>query len=137
MWQYRRRTPGGRTGANVVCSSANRRRLLGSLIGSVWVVSAPVLAGEPPTVDAKQLGISESMLRYCEKADAEVVPKLRVKVNSLLQGASAASVAAARKASEYRSVFDSVTEFVGRVDPHNAKVPCQTAASDNGQANRR
>jgi hypothetical protein len=36
----------------MVWSNANRRRLLGSLICSVWAVSAPVSAAEPPTADA-------------------------------------------------------------------------------------
>jgi hypothetical protein len=36
----------------MVWSIAIRRRLLGSLICSVWVVSAPVSATEPPTADA-------------------------------------------------------------------------------------
>jgi hypothetical protein len=36
----------------MVWSNANRRRLLGSLICSVWAVSAPVSAAEPPAADA-------------------------------------------------------------------------------------
>jgi hypothetical protein len=36
----------------MVRSSANRRWFLGSLICSVWAVSAPVSATEPPAVDA-------------------------------------------------------------------------------------
>jgi hypothetical protein len=36
----------------MVWSNANRRRLLGSLICSVWAVSAPVSATEPPAADA-------------------------------------------------------------------------------------
>jgi len=36
----------------MVRSNANRRWLLGSLICSVWAVSAPVSAAEPPAVDA-------------------------------------------------------------------------------------
>jgi hypothetical protein len=37
----------------MVWSNANCRRLLGSLICSVWAVSAPVSAAEPPTVQAQ------------------------------------------------------------------------------------
>jgi hypothetical protein len=42
----------GGMGANMVRSSADRRWFLGSLICSVWAVSAPVSAAEPPAVDA-------------------------------------------------------------------------------------
>jgi hypothetical protein len=116
--------------------TASRRQLLGSLICSVWAVSASVSAAEPPTVDAKQLGITESTLRYCEKADVEVVSTLREKVKSLMQGASAVTVASARNSIEYRTAFDSVTDFVGKLDPHNAKLPCKNAASTKPQASR-
>ena len=41
-----------KAGANMVRSNGNRRWVLGSLICSVWAVSAPVSATEPPAVDA-------------------------------------------------------------------------------------
>src|ERR1700736_2872397 len=41
-----------RAGANMVRSNGNRTWFLGSLICSVWAVSAPVSATEPPAVDA-------------------------------------------------------------------------------------
>ena len=41
-----------RAGANMVRSNANRRWFLGGLICSVWAVSAPVSATEPPAGDA-------------------------------------------------------------------------------------
>jgi hypothetical protein len=38
-----------------------------------------------------------------------------------------------RNSAEYRTAFESVTQFIAKVDPHNATQPCRQAAASQGR----
>ena len=44
--------------------------------------------------------------------------------NSSIQGASAQQLAEVRNSDEYRKAYDSVVDFVARIDEHNVKRFC-------------
>ncbi len=103
------------------------RRVSIAVVGCALALSGRAWAAEP-AVDGRALGVAESILSYCTRVDASAVPRIHAKVESLLQGVSAAAAAHARGSQEYRLAYQSVTDFVSKVDPHNAKRPCSAAA---------
>lgn len=75
-------------------------------------------------MDAQALGITESILAYCGPLDPEAATKIRERIKELARGASEEQLAAVRSGEEYRRAYDSMVEFVGKVDEHNAKRVC-------------
>jgi hypothetical protein len=64
------------------------------------------------------------MLKYCARVDAPDAARLQEKVKRLVHGASDAEVARIRSTAEYRTAYDAVTDFVSKVDEHNARQAC-------------
>ena len=48
-------------------------------------------------------------------------------IKQLVQGAGEPQLAEVRKSDEYRKAYDSVVDFVGKIDPRNAKRFCSEA----------
>jgi len=48
-------------------------------------------------------------------------------IKQVVQGASEQQLAEVRKSDEYRKAYDSVVDFVGKIDQHNAKRFCSEA----------
>jgi hypothetical protein len=89
--------------------------------GLAW----PALAqADPHTPDARALGITEAMLDYCSKAYPSSAVKFQYQITRLTQGASAETLAKVRGSEEYRRARDAEGDFVGKVDPRNAKRVC-------------
>jgi hypothetical protein len=89
--------------------------------GLAW----PALAqADPQTPDARALGITEAMLDYCAKAYPSSAVKFQYQITRLTQGASAETLAKVRGSKEYHRAHDAEGDFVGKVDPHNAKRVC-------------
>jgi hypothetical protein len=103
-----------------------RRAKLGYAMGCTLALTGVATAAEP-AVDGRALGVAESILNYCSRVDAPAAVKLHEKVDLLLHGVSAAAAAHVRGTNEYRVAYESVSDFVGKVDPHNAKRPCRAA----------
>jgi hypothetical protein len=99
---------------------------LAILGGGTFCTSAICLAAEP-SPNAQALGISEGILSYCARVDAPTAAKLQARVKALAQGASEETLAKIRNSDEYRQGYDSATDFVSKVDPHNAARPCTEA----------
>jgi hypothetical protein len=104
-----------------------RKAEVGCVLLGCALAASGVAAAAEPVVDARALGVAESILNYCSRVDAPVAARLQEKVDLLLHGTSAAAAARVRGTNEYRVAFESVTEFVSKVDPHNAKRPCSAA----------
>jgi hypothetical protein len=102
------------------------RRILWGMAVGLLGVSNLALAAEP-SIDARALGVRESLLSYCAGVDPQDAAKLRQKIKGLLQGESKESLSQTRQSPDYRVGYDSVTAFVAKVDKHNAKQPCATA----------
>jgi hypothetical protein len=86
-----------------------------------------LVQAEEPAPNARALGITESMLKYCARVDASAVVRLKEQARLLVQGASAQTVARVRNTDDYRKAYDSVTDFVGKVAEQNAKRPCEAS----------
>lgn len=109
-----------------VTGCSMRKAKLGCALGCALALSGIASAAEP-AVDARALGRAESILNYCSRVDPPAAAKLHEKVDLLLHGVSTASAAHIRGTNEYRAAYESVSDFVGKVDPHNAKRPCSAA----------
>lgn len=89
------------------------------------VLSVPCLSQtqtEPP--DARALGTTEAILNYCTKADPADADKYQARDKLLIGKASQEDLDELRNSDEYRQAYDSVADFVAKVDEHNAKRVC-------------
>jgi len=93
--------------------------------GCVWLAlsTAAFAEGEPP-FSAQALGIAEGVASYCQSIDPAGADKVRQMIKQLVQGASAQQLAKVRNSDEYRKGYDSVAEFTGKIDAHNAGKFC-------------
>lgn len=97
----------------------------------VCVALAP-LAHADGLSNTQVLGVTESALSYCGARDPVSADRLRQKIKQLVQGASAQRLAEVRSSYEYRKAYDSMADFVARIDPHNAKRFCaETSVARN------
>jgi hypothetical protein len=95
----------------------------------VWLVWAgwawgPIAHADGAPPNARVLGVNESALSYCGARDPAAAARLRQKIEQLVQGASAQQLAEVRNSDEYRKAYDSVVDFVARIDEHNVKRFC-------------
>ena len=103
-------------------------RFVGLMGGAL--LAAPLLArADAPVLNAQTLGITESVLHYCAPIDPGSATRLRQKIKLLQQGANEQQLATVRNSKEYRKAYDSMVEFVGKVDAHNAKRVCSESAA--------
>jgi hypothetical protein len=77
-----------------------------------------------PALDARTLGVAEAMVGYCQKADPADAEKYAQLVKQIVKGQSDKIIAAVRESDAYRQAYDSMSDFVSKVDEHNAKVTC-------------
>jgi len=91
-----------------------------------WALG-PIAHGDGALPNARVLGVSESALSYCGPRDPAAAARLRRKIEQLVQGASAQQLAEVRNSDEYRKAYDSVVDFVAKIDEHNVKTFCAEA----------
>ena|ERR1700688_116632 len=84
-----------------------------------------------PALDAKTLGVAEAMVGYCQKADPADAAKYAQLVKQIVNGQSDKVVAAVRQSDAYRQAYDSMTDFVSKVDEHNAKTTCSKSLAQS------
>jgi hypothetical protein len=101
----------------------NQKRLP-ALLACGWFAAVPLAYADEPVLDAQALGVIESVLQYCGAIDPVAAARLREKIKQLVQGASEQRLAQVRSSDEYRRAYDSVVDFVSKVDEHNAKRVC-------------
>ena len=88
-----------------------------------WVV--PTLGqSATPAPDPRAIGIAEAMRDYCAKAYPASLPQQQFQVQRLINGLSAEALAQVRRSEPYRRARIAESEFVGKIDPHNAKRTC-------------
>jgi hypothetical protein len=87
-------------------------------------------SADGPVPNARVLGVAESALSYCGPLEPEAAGRLRHRIKQLVQGASEPQLAEVRNSNEYRKAYDSVVDFVAKIDPHNAKRFCAEAATE-------
>lgn len=84
-------------------------------------------AADDAPLSAHTLGVAEGMLPYCERLDPVTAARLRGRIKQRVAGQSQQTIAKIRSADEYRSAYQSVTDFVAKVDDHNAHRACAHA----------
>lgn len=85
--------------------------------------------GAEVTADVHALAITESLISYCQRIDPTATAQLKKHDADLAKGIDAHGLRQLRDSDEYRAAYQSLQQFVARVDEHNARRPCQTAAS--------
>jgi hypothetical protein len=81
-----------------------------------------------PQINAQQLAVVDRAVEFCTPVDAESAKKLKDKVAALTKGASADAVAQARSSDGYKEAYSTMGNFIGEIDPRNAKVACENTA---------
>ena len=84
----------------------------------------PIAHADGALPNARVLGVNEGALSYCGPRDPAAAARLRQKIERLVQGASAQQLAEVRNSDEYRKAYDSVVDFVAKIDEHNVKRFC-------------
>ena len=88
-----------------------------------WALG-PIAYADGALPSARVLGVNEGALSYCGPRDPAAAARLRQKIERLVQGASAQQLAEVRNSDEYRKAYDSVVDFVAKIDEHNVKRFC-------------
>lgn len=96
-----------------------------------WLAAPALVWGEAPPPNAHVLGVAESVLNYCEPVDPAASARMRTLIGQLVQGVTEQQLSEVRESDEYRKAYDSVSDFVGKVDPHNAKRICSESMADS------
>jgi hypothetical protein len=86
-------------------------------------------AGSAP--DPKALALADGRLSYCTKAVPSTAATYQDEVKRLTEGASKQLLAQVRASGEYRKARESIDDFVGRVDEHNAGRVCHQTVARN------
>jgi len=85
----------------------------------------PIAHADRALPNARILGVNEGALSYCGPRDpAAAAARLRQWIAQLVQGASAQQLAEVRNSDEYRKAYDSVADFVAKIDEHNVERFC-------------
>ena len=100
-------------------------------LASAWLALTPLVFADTPAPNAQVLGVTESVINYCGPIDPAAADRLRQMIKQLVQGASEQQLAEVRNSDEYRKAYDSVADFVGKVDEHNAKRACSESLAEN------
>jgi len=100
-------------------------------LGCVGLALPPLALADGPPPSAQALAIAESVINYCGPIDPAGADRLRQMIKQLVQGASEQQLAEVRNSDEYRKAYDSVADFVGKVDEHNAKRACSESLAEN------
>jgi hypothetical protein len=115
--------------------------LAGGLMLAPWLARADVKAmgavdakavGAPvdaKAVDGRGLGLTESVLKFCEKKDPPSAPKLKDRIKQLEGGASKTALAKVRTGPDYLRARQSMDDFLGKVDDRNAARVCAGPAA--------
>ena len=74
--------------------------------------------------DARVLAVTESALKYCNGIDSSAALKLELQKRKLVKGVSENALDKIRESDEYRHAYAAESDFVSKVDEHNAKRIC-------------
>jgi hypothetical protein len=108
----------------MMCRVSNKPMGFIALLACCGLAWPALTQADGQTPDARVLGITEAMLDFCAKAYPSSAVKFQYQITRLTQGASAETLAKVRSSEEYRRAHDAEDDFVGKVDPHNAKRVC-------------
>jgi hypothetical protein len=93
-------------------------------------VVPPAAHTRPGTVNARDLGIAEAMLRFCKRVDPAAEPRLKEKVKLVMQGASSEMLGRIRRSEDYRKAHESLDAFAAKIDEHNYQRFCSVSPAE-------
>ena len=99
-------------------------------LACAWLALSPLAFADAPAPNAQALGVAESALNYCGPLDPVDADRMRQMIKQLVQGASEQQLAEVRNSDEYRKAYDSVVDFVSKIDPRNAKQFCSETSHE-------
>jgi hypothetical protein len=99
-------------------------------LACAWLALPPLALADGAQPSAQVLGVTESVINYCGPIDPPAADRLRQMIRQLVQGASEQQLAEVRKSDEYRKAYDSVVDFVGKIDQRNAKQFCSETPTE-------
>jgi len=99
-------------------------RVLKILCVGAGLVAAGGAWADQSAPDPQALGTIEALVGYCSKAAPAQAGKYQEQIKQLLKGQSEKQVAGIRASEEYRKAYDTMAEFVAKVDERNAKLAC-------------
>ena len=103
------------------------RTLLAAACGALVLAGGARAAQVSAHLDAHALGTTESLQRYCAKIDPKAAARLGAKARRLEDGTPKGEADAVRRSDAYRKAYEAVSDFVAKVDAHNAARPCSQA----------
>lgn len=84
----------------------------------------PVRAAQDAAIDARELGVAESLMSWCARVDPEGSAKIQARVNQMVAGRAPELLEETRQSEPYRSGYASVSAFTPQIDPHNTRKYC-------------
>jgi len=96
----------------------------GLLASPLALADRPPAPADGQAPDARKLGVTEAILDYCSTSSPETADKYRFEVARQTRGASPETLKNVRASNEYRQARGMEEDFLGKVDPHNAKHIC-------------
>jgi hypothetical protein len=95
---------------------------------TVLLIALPLLAeASEPKVDAGALATTEAILDYCATLNPAEADHYRAQLKALVQGASEATLKAARVSDAYQRGREAMTDFISKVDEKNGRRVCAEA----------
>lgn len=100
-------------------------------VACLWLTAPLAMAEGAAAPNAQALAVADGAVSYCAPLDSAAAAKIRQLIKQLAQGASEKQLTELRSSDEYQNAYESVAEFTGKIDPHNAKQFCAEAAADH------
>jgi len=95
-----------------------------AVLACAWIAAPASVFADAPAPDARQLGVTESLLTYCSKVDPPTADAYRAKIKQLVEGKSQETLVKVRNSDEYRKARASLDAFVSNVNQRNARRMC-------------
>jgi len=96
----------------------------GALLLCSGLAGPMLVQADSPGPDPRVLGITESLLTYCTNADPKSAAKYRERLKRLVGDTREEALAKVRGTDTYHKARQSMDDFIGKVDEHNAKRAC-------------
>lgn len=95
-----------------------------TLLVCAWIGAPADVFADAPTLDARQLAVTESLLTYCSKVDPPTASAYRARIKQLVEATSEETLVKVRNSDEYRQAHASLDDFVSNVNERNARRMC-------------
>jgi hypothetical protein len=107
-----------------------RKARIAAALAACGLCVAPVWAeADAQAPNPRKLGVAEAVQEYCKKAYPSSNSKWQLEVDRLTKGVSAETLGKVRASDAYRQARGAEANFVGQIEPVNAKRLCARPAT--------